>query len=106
MCGPWIKKLAWVILAVGMLVVLITLISTVSPLGEQIADLKEDIEVGDYYYTSYAEEELGELNKVVGAAWLSAGVSAVAVLAGFAVVYAVGDIAENVWLLAYKKDNK
>jgi len=110
--GVLLKKVTAVLLVLGILAVLITLITSVSPLGEEINKIMSDPDyrVGvsggfkgsGYGYYMGLEEELEALNEEVGAAWLSAGVSLVAVLVGCLVLYVLGDIADNVWIMTHE----
>lgn len=74
-CGGFLKKLTLWVLIIGLVAVVVGLISTVAPLAKYDSD---------------------EANQAIGAAWLSAGISAGGVFVGSVFLYVFGDIAQKV----------
>ena len=102
--GEFLKRITVWILVVAVLAALISLFTTLSPLGDQLREIEDD----RHYYTNVNdngpyydyEEAAAEVNGKIAAAWLTAGISAFAAFVGCLVLYVLGDIADNVWIIA------
>ena len=104
--GEFLKKITVWIFAVAILGVLISLFTALSPLDKQIQQIKEDkhyyTNVNDNYGYYDFDDAIGEVSGQIAAAWLSAGISAFAAFVGCVVLYVLGDIADNVWIISRK----